>query len=334
MDQLTAHLDRGWDLVSRGDLAGALVSARKSLELDAESPEAHNLVGYIQAAEGNAEDALDHYRQAIDLDDTFVEAMLNAAEVLVHPLRDYDEALRLVEDALELMENDDELADAMLLRVDILLHRGDQDAARRTVGALPDGPFDNPGLEFLVGRARFEVGDLEGADPLVRKAAADDPSNAEAQYYLGLVLEAREDLRGAALAFLRAREQDLRLPPPAWSVPAEQFEQMVQSAILRLPRALRDTLEGALVVVGDVPGAEVVADGVDPRLAVLLDDVGTGPPRVGRAFVYQRNVERMSSGPLDVEEEIAAALERELATVFPTLAPRPTGDGDGTAAAS
>ena len=89
MDQFTAHLDRGWDLVARGDYAGALLSAQKGMELDGESPEVHNLMGFIQAAEGNAEDALEHYRQAVELDDTFVEAMLNAAEVLIHPLADY-----------------------------------------------------------------------------------------------------------------------------------------------------------------------------------------------------------------------------------------------------
>src|SRR5688500_20088347 len=102
MDQFAAHLDRGWDLVVRGDLAGALLSAQKSLELDAESPEAHNLIGYIHAAEGNAEEALEHYKQAIELDETFVEAMLNAAEVMIHPIRDFDGAIGMVDDALEL----------------------------------------------------------------------------------------------------------------------------------------------------------------------------------------------------------------------------------------
>ena len=61
MDQLNAHLDRGWDLVSRGDLAGALRSAERSLEIDGESPEAHNLIGYVHMLEGHAEKALEHY---------------------------------------------------------------------------------------------------------------------------------------------------------------------------------------------------------------------------------------------------------------------------------
>ena len=79
MDQFTAHLDRGWDLVHRGDLRGAQLSAEKSLEVDPQAPEAHNLLGYVKAAQGQAEDALELYRTAIALDDTFVEAMLNAA---------------------------------------------------------------------------------------------------------------------------------------------------------------------------------------------------------------------------------------------------------------
>ncbi len=319
MDQLTAHLDRGWDLVARGDLPGALISARKSLELDAESPEAHNLIGYIHAAEGNADDALDHYRQAIDLDDTFVEAMLNAAELLMHPVGDFDGALALVEDAIDLMEDDEELADAMLLKVDVLLHVGDREGAAQVVRALPEGPFDNPNIEFLVGRAKLEVGDAEGAEPHLRAALDRHPDHADAHYYLGLVLEQKRDSRGATVSFLQSREIDLRQPPPPWSLPVDQFERKVQASIMSLPAEARDMLDGALVVVGDVPGAEVVADGVDPRLAVLLDAVEDDPPKVGRVFIYQRNVERLASGMLGVEDEIAASVARELEAAFPKL---------------
>ena len=49
MDQFSAHLDRGWDLVQRGDPMGAEQSARRALELDNQSPEAYNLLGYVAA---------------------------------------------------------------------------------------------------------------------------------------------------------------------------------------------------------------------------------------------------------------------------------------------
>lgn len=331
MDQFTAHLDRGWDLVSRGDLAGAMVSAQKSLEIDGQSPEAHNLVGYIFAAEGHADEALEHYKQAIELDEGFVEAMLNAAEVLVHPMGDTDGALEMIEDALYFAEGDDEVADAMLLKFDALMHANDREAAARVVAALPDGPFESPHLDFLVGRARFDVGDLSGAEQRIRAALDREPDNAEAHYYLGLVLEQKGDARGATVAFLEARDRDLRYEAPPWSLPPRDFERRVQAAIHALAPAGRDALDGSLVVVSDVPGAEVVAEGVDPRVGVLLDDLSApgAAPRVGRVFVYQRNVERSAHGLADVEDQIVEALERELAAAFPALAPgggEPAGD--------
>ena len=51
-DQLTAHLDRGWDLAQKGDSAGASACAKRALELDPQSPEVHNLMGYASALEG------------------------------------------------------------------------------------------------------------------------------------------------------------------------------------------------------------------------------------------------------------------------------------------
>ena len=58
MDQFSAHLDRGWELIARNDPRGAESSARRALEIDPQSPEAHNLLGYSAALAGNAEEAI------------------------------------------------------------------------------------------------------------------------------------------------------------------------------------------------------------------------------------------------------------------------------------
>lgn len=321
MDQLTAHLDRGWDLVSRGDLAGAVLSAEKSLELNEESPEAHNLLGYILQAQGRAEDALEHYKQALELEEGYVDAMLNAAEVLLHPLHEYDAAIGFVDDALDWLEEDetDLIADALLIKVDVHLAREDREAAKRVVALLPSGPFESPQLTLSVGRARFEVGDLEGAEPLIRRAAEAEPPMADAFYFLGLLLEAKGDRRGALVGLLSARELDVSTPPPAWALPRDQFERRVEAALHKLGPQLAPVVEGALIVVAELPGAEVVAEGIDPRIALMLDDVTMDPPKVGRIFVYQRNVERSASGLLDIEEEIVGALSAEITATFPAL---------------
>ena len=70
------------------------------------------------------------------------------------------------------------------------------------------------------------------------------------------------------------------------------------------------SLEGTLVVVSNLPGREVIAEGVDPRLCGLADGVHDG--KVGRLFVYQRNCERMGSSAETIEETCAEAIEREV----------------------
>ena len=79
------------------------------------------------------------------------------------------------------------------------------------------------------------------------------------------------------------------------------------------------------VYIVDVPGAELVVDGVDPRAMVLLDarapDEATAPLSEGaqlqaRLFIYQRNVERGAGSALALEAELSAGLEREITAVF------------------
>ncbi|MDB4991273.1 MAG: 4Fe-4S ferredoxin, iron-sulfur binding protein, partial [Myxococcaceae bacterium] len=121
-------------------------------------------------------------------------------------------------------------------------------------------------------------------------------------------------------------------PKPPWSLSASNFERRVQNAVRKLPTALAETIDGALVVVSDIPGPEVVAEGVDPHVGVLIDDlqdasgrplVGDAQPeRAGRVFVYQRNVERWADNAGELEDEILHTLEQELALTFPQLAPK------------
>ncbi len=332
-DALEENLDRAWDLVTDGDFAAALKLAETALELDPDSPDAHNLLGYIHAAGGNPEKALEHYYRAIELDEFFVEAMLNAADLLVHPIGDSGAALRLLDDALTLAGTDEERTEALVLKSECLLHMGERERATEVVASIPDGPFPTARLAFMVGKVRFETGEIEAAESLLRDARSREPHNPDAAYFLGLVLETRGDRDAATVEFLTTRMLDAKAPPSGLGLSQEQFERRVRSAIKRLAPALSDKLEGSLIVVSDLPGVEVVAEGVDPRLPVLVDDVP--PPedeaeralgarsreerRVGRCFLYQRNLERSALGPSELTDEIRYALERELLLVFPDL---------------
>lgn len=333
MDQLSAHLDRGWDLAQKGDAAGASACAKRALELDPHSPEVHNLLGYTAALSGDSEDALEHYRQAIALDETYLEAMLNAAEVLMHPLGEWDEAIALCDDALEYAETKEEIADCLLLRVDALLGKQDIEEAKRCMARLPEPPFENPSYVFLIGRAFYELGEAEKAVPYIEEAVRNDPNHADAFYYLGLLRDDAGDIRGAVEAFLRSRALDLAKAPSAWAPSPDAFAQLVRRVIQGLDALLARWVRDADVYIVDVPGAELVVDGVDPRAMVIIDarptedEAGNPGPIHARLFIYQRNVERGAGSVQALETELSEALEREIAAVFLDRAePEPTTD--------
>jgi Flp pilus assembly protein TadD len=326
MDQFTAHLDRGWDLAQRGDAQGAEASARRAMELESDSPEAHNLLGFSCALRGEHEEALECYQQAIALDDTFLEAVLNAAELCIHPLGDLESALGFCQDALELVESDEELTDALLLQFDALLGLGREDEARRVCERLPPPPYANPVHTFLVGRAFFETGQLDRAEGLLEDAVLRDPDNPESHYYLGMIRNERGDAVGCTRAFLKSRELDLEMAPVPWAVPRDVFEQAVKTAILALVPRLRTFVHMDEVYISEVPGVEIVVEGADPRAPALVDalDGSSAPLRV---YIYQRNVERIAGTSERLEETIRSALEREIAGAAFGELEAPTGAG-------
>lgn len=319
MDQLTAHLDRGWDLAQRGDTRAAEAAARQALEIDAEAPEVHNLLGYIAAMNGEPEEAIEHYKNALALDEGYFDAMLNAAEVLVHPLGELDDAIEMCDEALTWAETDEEIADALLIKIDALLSKRDDEAARRALALMPTGPFDNDRYDFLVGRAWFEVGGVDRAAELIERAVEREPAHAEAHYYRGLIRDARGDQLGATSSFLRVRMLDEAAPLPPWSSSREAFEQSVKAAIGKLDPALRRFVEGAEVFVTPLPGLEVIADGIDPRAPMLIDGIATperpGPP-CARLFVYQRNIERLLASAAEIPGELVTTFEHEVTATF------------------
>ena len=97
----------------------------------------------------------------------------------------------------------------------------------------------------------------------------------------------------------------------------------MKATIEELPPAARKAVKQTLIVVGDLPGAEIVVDGMDPRAGILLDEVRGSEAKagaeVGRLFIYQRNLERLAGNAVELDRELAQCLGQELAAVFPTL---------------
>jgi len=153
-----------------------------------------------------------------------------------------------------------------------------------------------------------------------------DPTHADAYYYLGLLRDDAGDTRGAVEAFLRSRALDMTKPPPAWAPSPDAFAQLVRRVIQSLDALLARWVRDADIYIVDVPGAELVVDGVDPRAMVILDartpeeaaaaGLGDTGGLQARLFIYQRNVERGAGSVAALESELTAGLEREITAVF------------------
>ncbi|MBW2453918.1 MAG: tetratricopeptide repeat protein [Deltaproteobacteria bacterium] len=332
MDQLSAHLDRGWDLAQRGDARGAEMSARQALELAPDSPEVHNLLGYVAALEGDCDEAVEAYQQAIFLDETYIEAMLNAAELMVHPLGLLDEAVNMCEQILDLTEFPDEVIDASLLKFEALITKGDKAAAKKLLASLPEGPYESHTQNYLAGRAHYETGDLEAAAQFIEAAIDGDLRSPDIYYYAGLLCEERDDRQGACAAFLQTRQLELEMGMPAWAPDGETFLKLTERAVTELPAELQTVVQSAELYIADLPGAEVVVDGVDPRALVLVDAAVSSSPDEAepsedpeqqlsvRIFLYALNLMHAAGGLHAMGQCIREALVSELETTFGELA--------------
>lgn len=310
MDRFSAHLDRGWDLIIKGDTTRALISARRALDIDEESPEVHNLLGYIHALDGDLDEALEHYRQAIELDEWYIDPLLNAAEILCHTDSDPEEAIRLCRRAAELSINDEEKAEAVLLEVDALFNLGDAEKAQERLLSIDDGAELPAGVLVLLARAHFDLQDLDKAESAVRRAIEHEPDNPDAWYYQGLIHRDRGLRVPAVEAFLSAQQRDDVFPPPPWTK-TKAIEETISTAFSLLPDEIRGWLEGAEVHIEELPSKEQICREVDPRQSVLVEGIDPSEHRFEHIWVFTKNLPRAGATPSNLPLVLAELFHKE-----------------------
>jgi predicted Zn-dependent protease with MMP-like domain/Flp pilus assembly protein TadD len=324
MDALSAHLDRGWDLLKKNDLAGARISAVEAQKEAEDSPEAATLLGAIASAEGDEAAALVLYEKAMELDPEYVAPMLYAAELRLYPEEDFEGALDLVEQALDLADEEDEYLDALLLKAEILIAMGERDdEAEEVLDELPPVDFPEAGFHLRAARAFADLERFDDAEAQYQKVLAQEPDSADAFHGLGMVYEGREDTRAMVKAFLRVRELDLKEPPVPWALSEDEFEQVAEAALEELPERIRKLLENIPIVAGDYPSIEIIAEGNDPRMMGFFSGVPYpeksnlgGAPHLDCVFLYQRNIERMCRSRDETKKEIRITLLHETGHFF------------------
>jgi len=324
MDAVTAHLDRGWDLLSRGDTDGARVSAEHILERDEGSPEGLCLLGAIATTEGETEEGLELFQQAMDLDPGYGEPVLRAAELCVHGLGDLDLGLQFCRDAEAMQLSDDERLEARLLLAEAYLAMGRDDEAARSVRRLPGPPYQEPTNYLRLGRVLVGLGEVARAEEVLAEAMSFPDTRAEAHYFTGAALEQIGDVISGRRHMAHSLELERGSAPAQASLEEGQLGILMEHAMERLEPPVRAWFQGVPVTVFDLPPMELVTEGFDPRCPVFASgspalaatvegrDAGASDGAVTHLFIYRRNVERVGPDWHVMVEQLRLALEQGL----------------------
>ena len=327
MDELAAHLDRGWELLGRGNLPAAEKSAREALVVEPESPEAQVLLGQIALQRGKPDGAMKRFRKAIELDPDYAEPYLSAAEVALFELDDPEQALELAEEVVERAEDEAEYLDAVLLKVEALLALDEDEAdarAREALREVPAGPLPDPMLALRAARAYLDLEQYEPAERYYRQVIEKEPENADAWHGLGMCAEGREDDRGMVKAWLKARELDLKAEPPAWQLSEKEFEEVAAESLDELPTHIRKRLANVPILARDYPEPDIVRQGFDPRILGFFSgvpypdkhSVSGPPPHLDCILLFKRNIERAARSKDETRQEIRITLLHETGHFF------------------
>lgn len=304
-------LELAWEAYEENNLQRAAELLGRALEFNENHPGVHHLAAMIGMAMGRSAEAEQAFKLALSLDDASAIMLLDAADCAAVN-GDFELSLERLEEAYELASAEEEslgtgpndvLIDALRMQIHTLLILGRREDARALCDQIPADLSSYPAQFALeLAYAQVDAGDFAGATTAIEQAAAAPGANARTHYYRALLREESGDYRGATTSMLMAREQLVKMDDPPWAERRALFEKRLQRALSNLPSAHSQLLEGALVVIEDVPGAESVVEGIDPLLRAWLADVpipvrnpkGEIDPEgdtLRRLFVYQKNIE-------------------------------------------
>ncbi len=200
-----AHYNLGIVLKDQGDADGAIAHYRQAVELRPSYAEAHYNLGRLLAEKGQLDEAIVHYEKTLEINPADAEAHNNLGATLLAHGR-VDEAITHYRRALAIQPN---YADASCNLASALLSRGDLDGAISYYSAglaiLPN----QAEAQYNLASALFQRGRADEAITHYQKVLELRPENADARANLGSIFLAKGRVRDAIAQYRDA----LRLTP-------------------------------------------------------------------------------------------------------------------------
>ena len=197
-----AHNNLARDLSDRAMLDEAIDHYRKALEINPDYVHVNNNLGTVLARRGQIDEAIVHYRKALEVNPNYAYAHYNLGLALARRGQ-VDEAIAHFRRALEILPDD---MDAHYHLGLTLARRGQVDEAiahfRKALDIMPDYAE----AHYDLGIALANRGEVNEAVAQFRRALEVKPDYADAHYRLGLTLAHRGEIDEAMAHFRKALE--------------------------------------------------------------------------------------------------------------------------------
>jgi len=326
-DRLLADLERGFEALEAGKLDAAASIVDRCRRIDRTHPDVVALAAAVADASGDPEGALEHYRKLVELRPDDAMPRICVARIELHDLGDPDAALDTVDGAFDFIDEEADLVEAIYIKAEALITRGEPAAAREVLTELSTSAIDDPDLAFDVAELCLAAEDPASAKRWIetaRTAEAEAPDPvlaADLLHLLGRIHEVENDREAMIVAWQEVRRFDLAAPPAPVSTTDDEVERIALATLAELPAHIREHLERVPILIDEVPSEHLVAEGWDPRLlgffqGTPMPEDGALAPTVTSILLFKKNLERAAIDAEHLAEEIRITVLHETAHYF------------------
>jgi len=320
-ERLLIELERGFAALEAGKIDAASSIVERCQRIDRKNPDVVALAAAVSDASGDVEDALEQYRLLRELRPDDPMPRICVARLELQGLGDPDAALDTVQTAFDFIDEEADLIEAIYIKAQALVARGEPAAAREALGELASSVIDDAELALDLAELALSAEDPEGAKRWIEIAQPHDELRADALHLLGRVHELTGDRAAMIAAWQEVRRLDLAADPGPLEISEDDLEQIALATLGELPPQIHEKLERVPILIDDLPSEALVADGIDPRLLGLfqgtpMPDDGALAPTVTNILLFRKNLQRACVDAEHLAEEIRITVLHETAHYF------------------
>ena len=327
-DRLLADLERAFEALDEGRLDDAASILELCRRIDRHNPDVVTLGAALADAAGDTEEALAGYHELVGLRPDDPMPRICIARLELDHNGDPDAALAALADAFDFIDEEADLIEAIYVRTRALLAQDQPAAARESLAEIATSVFEDGDQALELADLALAAEDpamatrwVEAARKLAREDDAAPDLEADALHLLGRIHEATGDATAMVAAWKQVLELDREAPADELEITDDRLEEIVEATLAELPEEVRARLVNVPILLADLPDADIVAEGFDPRLLGMFQGSpmtagSDGPPAVTNILLFKKNLERFAEDEDHLEEEIRTTVLHETAHYF------------------